>query len=161
VVVSQKLVQEINSLVGNVALVLGVDKQMPALAGESSKNIVVLRIKLNIVLVEVIKELLGSKNLGNLDELVGVGVSMEEGFLAEDHGCEHSSERPEIKRVVVFLVVDEQLGTLEVTGCDAYIVLSSGVVELGKTPIDQSQLYIISHIALSSFVDHIRTLRFS
>jgi len=36
--------------------------------------------------------------------------------------------------------LDEQLGALEVTGCDANVVLSALVIELGKTPIDQSQL---------------------
>lgn len=36
--------------------------------------------------------------------------------------------------------VDEQLGALEVTRCDSDVILSALVVELGKTPIDQSQL---------------------
>lgn len=84
-IISQKLVQEVNCFITDEALVLSVDKRGPRLAGESGENVIVLRIQLNVVLVQVLEELLGAKNLGNLDQLVGVAVSVEERLLAEDH----------------------------------------------------------------------------
>lgn len=65
---------------------------------------------------------------------------MEEWLLAKDHGREHGAETPHVQTVVVLLEINQQLWTLEVAGRDADVVLGAGVVELGKTPIDQAQL---------------------
>ncbi len=42
--------------------------------------------------------------------------------------------------VVVFLKVNEELGTLEVAGSNPDIVISFRMIELCKTPIDEPQL---------------------
>lgn len=65
---------------------------------------------------------------------------MEKWLLAENHGCEHGTKRPQVEGIVVFLVVHKQFGTLEVPRSYTDIVLSSGVVELSQTPINQPQL---------------------
>lgn len=70
VVISQQLVQEFDGVVCDKTLVLGCDKAMPGLLLETAKDVVVLRIQFNLVLVEVVEELVGSKNFGNLDQLV-------------------------------------------------------------------------------------------
>ena len=77
--------------------------------------------------------------------LIVVIVSVKERLLAEDERGEHAAETPHVERVVVVLVVDEQLGALEVTRRYSHVVLLAWVVELGQTPIDQSQLLIIQH----------------
>lgn len=68
--------------------------------------------------------------------LVVVIVSMKERLLAEDKTGEHAAETPHVERVVVVLVVDEQLGAFEIARCHAHVVLLAWVIELGQTPID-------------------------
>lgn len=139
-VVAQKLVKEINGLVTDETLVLCVDKREPRLPGETGEDIVVLRVQFNVILVQVLKELLGTKNLGDLDQLVRVATSVEERLLTEDHGCEHSTQGPHIQRIVVFLEINQQLGALEIPGCNTDVVFRALVVELSQTPINQTKL---------------------
>lgn len=113
---------------------------MPRLPGETGEDVVVLRVQFNVVLVQVLKELLGAKNLGDLDQLVRIATSVEERLLTEDHGCEHSTQGPHIQRIVVFLEINQQLGTLEIARCNADVVFRALVVELSQTPIDQTKL---------------------
>jgi hypothetical protein len=96
VVVTQKLVKEVNGIVADKTLVVGVDERVPWLLGVAAENVVVLSVKLNVVLVEVVKQVFGSKHLGNLDQLVRVAVSVEERFPPKDHRCEHCAQRPHI-----------------------------------------------------------------
>ncbi len=138
VIVAQQLVEEVNGLVGYEALVLRRDKAVPGLFLEAAEDVVVLGVELNFVLVEVLKELVGAKNLGNLDKLVGVALTVEEGLLAEDHGRKHGTETPHVKAVVVLLEVDKQFGPFKVTGCDSDVVFGSRVVELGQAPVDET-----------------------
>ena len=65
---------------------------------------------------------------------------MEEGLLAEDHGCEHGAQTPHVQAVIVLLEVDQQFWALEVTGRDSNIVFRARVVEFGETPVDKAQL---------------------
>lgn len=92
VVISQKLVQKVQRIVADESLVFRIDKMVPVLLRETSQNIIVLGVELNIILVKIIEQLLGPQDLGNLDELIRVGVSMEEWFFPENHGCEHGTE---------------------------------------------------------------------
>jgi hypothetical protein len=106
-VITEKFIQEIDSLVGNKTLILRIDEAVPVLLRESTKNIVVLRIKLNFILVEIIKQVFCSKHFGNLDELIRVAVSVEEWLFSENHGSKHSAQRPHIQRVIVLLEVNQ------------------------------------------------------
>lgn len=143
-VVAQQLVQEVDRLVTDESLVLGIDKAVPGLLLEAAEDVVVLRVQLNLVLVNVVKEVVGAQDLCDLDQLVRVAVAVEEGLLAEDHGRKHGAEAPHVQAVVVLLKVDEQLRPLEVARGDTDVVLGAGVVELGETPVDQSQLDAVS-----------------
>ena len=51
-------------------------------------------------------------------------------------------ERPNVKRVVVDLQVNQQLRALEVAGGDTHVVLLAEVVVLGEAPIDQAQFAV-------------------
>lgn len=84
VIIAKQLVQEINGRVRDKALVLWRHKFAPWLAGISSKNLIVVNIQLQIVLLQVSKQLVGAENTSNLDQLIVVVVSVEEGLLAED-----------------------------------------------------------------------------
>lgn len=107
VVVSQQLVKEVNSLVANKALVVGIDEAVPGLLLEASQDVVVLCVQLDLVLIQVVEQLVSAENLCDLDKLVRVGVAVEERLLAEDHGGEHGAQTPHIQTVVVFLEIDQ------------------------------------------------------
>ena len=139
-VVAQQLVQEIDRLIAYEALILRVDKAVPRLLGEAAKDVIVLLVQLDLVLVEIVEQVIGTQHLGDLDELVRVAVAVEEGLLAEDHGGEHGAEAPHVEAVVVLLEVDQQLGALEVARRDADVVLGARVVELGQAPVYQTEL---------------------
>lgn len=141
-VIAQELVQEINGLLADEPLVFSVDEAMPGLAGEAREDFIVLRIQLDLVLVQVLKQLLGTKDLGNLDQLVGVAVAVEEGLFAEDHRRKHRSQGPHVERVVVLLEIHQQFRALEVARCDSHIVLGAFVIELSQSPIDQTKLNV-------------------
>lgn len=107
--------------------------------GVLAEDVVEMRVELESVLLEVLHEVLGTEHLGDDDELVVVVLSLEEGLLLEDHGGEHGSGAPDVERVVVVDVVDEQLGPLEVARGDAHVVVLPRVVELGQAPVDELQ----------------------
>lgn len=140
VVVAEKLVQEVDSLVTDKSLVLGADKAMPRLLLETPEDVIVLRIELNLVLVEIVEKVISAEDLGDLDKLVGVALSVEERLLSEDHGGEHGSQTPHVQAVIVLLEVHQQFWSLEVAGCDANIVFGARVVELSQAPVDETQL---------------------
>src|SRR6266480_4816860 len=96
-VVSQKLVQEVNGIIAHKTLVFGVDEAMPTLLRKAAENVVILRVELDIISVQVVKEIFCAQHFCNLDELVRVAVAMEEGLFAEYHGCEHGTQRPHVE----------------------------------------------------------------
>ena len=139
-VIAEQFVEEIKGFITDEALIFWSNERVPWLARESRQNLIVLGIQFNVVLIEILKERLGSKNLGNLHQLIRVTVSVEERLLAEDHRGKHSTERPHVQRVVILLEVNKKLWALEVSRRNTDIILGALVVEFGKTPINQTQL---------------------
>ena len=113
-IIPQQLIQKINSIIANKPLILTIDKSMPALLWEPSQDIVILRIKLDIVLVQVVEQILRAQHFRNFDQLITIRIPMEERLFSENHAREHGSQRPHIQAVVVLLKVDQQLGAFEV-----------------------------------------------
>ena len=113
-------------------LVLRIDEFGPWLSWNRvlRKQVFIVGVKRETILVQVGVELLSAEHLGDFDELIVVVTSLEERFALEDHACKHAAERPDIKRVVIGLQINEQLGPLEVSGSDAHIILLAWVVEL-------------------------------
>lgn len=142
VVISQQLIQEVDSLVAHKPLVLSSDEAVPRLPGEPADDVVVLGVELYLVLVQVIEEVIGAEDLCDFDKLIRVALAMEEGFLSEDHGREHGPKAPHVQAVVVLLKIDEQLGALEISTRHTYVILSSRMVELRQSPVDETQLKI-------------------
>lgn len=146
VVVSQQLVKEVNGFVSDEALVLRVDKAVPRLLLETPEDVIVLSIKLNFILVEVVEEIIGSQDLGDLDQLIRIAVTVEERLLAENHRGKHGAQAPHVKAVVVLLEINQQLRSFEVSRRHTDIVLRARVVELGQTPVDETQLGQVSNL---------------
>lgn len=84
-IISQKLVQKVQCIVTDESLILCIDKLVPVFSGKSSKDVIVLCVELDIVLVKVIEQFFSSQNLGDLDELIRVGVSVEKWLFSENH----------------------------------------------------------------------------
>ena len=91
-IVSEEFVKKVDGLWANEALIVSVHKALPRFLGESAEDVVVLSVKLDVIFVEVFKELVGTKNLGDLDQLVRVTVSVKKRFFSEDHGREHGAQ---------------------------------------------------------------------
>lgn len=98
-------------------------------------------LQLDIVFVEIGKELLCAEGLGDLLELVVVVAALEERLLLEDHASHHHPQRPNIQRIVVVLIGDQQLGPLEIPRTHSHVVVLFGKVELAEAPIDDLQLH--------------------
>lgn len=143
VVVPQHPVEQVDRLIGHQLVILGRDELGPRLALVLTQDVVVVRVQLQLVLVDVGEQFLSAQDFGNFYELVIVVLTLEKGFLLEYHAGEHAAERPNVQRVIIDLQVDEELGALEIAGGDAHIVLLSRVVELGQTPVDEAQLAIL------------------
>lgn len=105
-IIPQQLIQEVDRLVTDKSLILRVDETVPGLLLKATKNVVVLRIQLNLILVQVVEQIVGSQDLGNLHKLVRVAVAMEKRLLAENHRGKHGTKAPHVQAVVVFLEID-------------------------------------------------------
>lgn len=66
-IVSQQLVEEVDGVVADEALVVGVDERVPGLLGISRQDVVVLLVELDVVLVEVVEQVLCAEHLCDLD----------------------------------------------------------------------------------------------
>ena len=139
-IVTQEFVEEINSLIADEPLIIGINEAVPGLLLEAAENVIVLSIELNLILVQVVEQVIGTQDLGDLDQLVAVRVAMEERLFAEDHGREHRSETPHVQAVVVLLEINQELWALEIAGSHAHVVLGARMVELGQTPVDKPKL---------------------
>ena len=70
-----------------------------------SEEIIILCIEFDVVFLNILKQLVCSKDLGDFDELIIIIVTMEERFLAEDHRSKHGSKGPHIKGVVYVSII--------------------------------------------------------
>lgn len=142
VVVAEHLAQQIQGFLGNELVVLSGDELLPGLAGLLADDVVVVAVQCHVVLLNVREQVVCAQNLRDLDKLIVVVLTLKEWLLLEDHSCEHASKGPNVKRVVIDLEVDQKLGSLEVPGGDAHIVLLAWMVEFRETPVDESQLAV-------------------
>mmetsp|Transcript_21970 Transcript_21970/g.54127 ORF Transcript_21970/g.54127 Transcript_21970/m.54127 type:complete len:291 (+) Transcript_21970:147-1019(+) len=139
VVVAQALIQKVERLRRHKVLVVAGHKRVPALTRVAPQDAVVVAVELHIVLVQVRVEVVGAEHLRDLDKLIVVVVTMEEGLFPENHSRKHGPKAPHVERVVILPVVDEQLRALEVARCHPHVVLSSRTIKLGEPPVNQSK----------------------
>ena len=128
-IIPQQLIQKIHRIITHKPLIIRRDIRMPRLLRKAAQNIIILRIELDIVLVQVIEQVFRAEDLSNLHQLIRITIPVEKGLLAENHAREHGTQAPHVEAVVVLLEIDEQLGAFEVAAGDADVVLGAGVVE--------------------------------
>ena len=97
-------------------------------------------IQVNFIALEIIMQSFSSQHLRYFNELVVVVLSLEEGLSLEHHPCEHAAQAPNVKCVVVCLMINQQLWSFEVARGHSHIILLIGMVELSETPVDQPHL---------------------
>ena len=91
-IVSQKLVQEVDGLLGNQVLVLAMSEPVPTLLRVSAEDIVEPDVEVDGIFIDVVVELFCSQNSHYLHQLVVVVVALEEWFLPEDHASHHTAQ---------------------------------------------------------------------
>ena len=118
------------------------------------------------VATHVFNEVLRAHRVNYLDQLIVVVRALEEGVHFKEETSEGASHSPHIQRVVVLLVLDEQLGAFVVAGGHTHVVVILGLVKVGQPPIDQSQVSVIVvdydverlHVAVHDAM-HVRVLK--
>lgn len=146
---TEKLVQEIQGFLAAEVLVFLRDELRPILPRVAPENVIELGIQSQLVLVQVLLQTVGPEDFRDLDQLIIVVPSVEEGMHDEDHPREHASGAPHVQTVVVVSHVHQQLRTLEITTRDPNIVLLLRMIELRQSPIDDPEdppLVIDHHI---------------
>jgi hypothetical protein len=69
-IISKEFVKEIDRFVADEALVVGINERVPGLSRVAREYFIILRVELDVVLIQVLKELLGSQYLGDLHQLI-------------------------------------------------------------------------------------------
>ena len=87
-------------------------------------------------------QVVGTHDLRDPDQLIVVIMAMKKRLFLEHHTRQRAPQTPQIQTVVIILVVDQKLGSLEVPGSNSHIVLLVRVVKLGEAPIDEPQLSV-------------------
>lgn len=140
VIVDQHFTEKVESLFVHQVLVARRNELPPRLLCVSSEDVIVVAVESDVVLIAVGVEVISSKDFSDLDQLVLVVFSLEEGLLEEDHSSEHAAETPDVQRVVVGLQIDQEFRSLEVSGGHSHVVLLTGMVVFSETPVDESEL---------------------
>ena len=137
-IITQQFVKKVDCIITDESLIVGIDESMPALLWKATKNIIVLRIKLDVVLVEIVEQVFRAEDLRNLHQLIAVAIAVKEWLLSKDHACKHRAKTPHIEAVVMLLEIYQKLRTLEISAGDANIVFGASMVEFCKTPVNES-----------------------
>lgn len=80
-------------------LILSRDELLPRLFGMTAQDAIKVGVQFKMVRVQIVEQLLGAQNLGNLHELVVVVMAVEEGLLAEDHSGEYAAQTPHVEGI--------------------------------------------------------------
>ena len=85
VVVFEEVVQEVHAFRGDQVGILRVGELVPGAAGMAPHQTLQLGVQLYPILAQVVVQLISAQHLGNLDKLVVVVVTVEEGLLPKHH----------------------------------------------------------------------------
>mmetsp|Transcript_13472 Transcript_13472/g.36199 ORF Transcript_13472/g.36199 Transcript_13472/m.36199 type:complete len:259 (+) Transcript_13472:1393-2169(+) len=146
-VVTKHTIEQVDDFRRDQVFILRIDKLVPVLAAMRAYRTFQSSIKDKTVLVQVLVQICGAKHSRNFHQLVLIVGAAEEWFALENHSRQHTSEAPDVERVVVILQIDEQLGSFEVARSNAHVVLFVRMVKLGQTPINNSDfsLRVVNH----------------
>lgn len=96
-VVTQHLAKQVDGLLSDQLVVSRGDELVPGLAWVVAQDVVVVRVQLHVVLLNIGEQLVSTKHLRDLHQLVVVVLALEEGLLLEDHTGEHAAQGPNVE----------------------------------------------------------------
>ena len=69
-IIAQQLVEKVDGVIADKALVFRVDEAVPILLREPPKDIIILCIKFDVIFVKILEQIVSAQNLSNFDELI-------------------------------------------------------------------------------------------
>ena len=146
-VVHKHFTQQIQCLRTDTLMILLIDEGLKRRLLTVLEQWCTLRRQVEFVLPHVIFKVLHSHHVHDPRQLVVVVTPLEESVDAEQHTGKGAPKRPNIERVVILLIVDEQLRSLVIARGDTHIVFLVWLVEVGQTPINQTQVsaVVVNH----------------
>lgn len=129
VVVPEHHAEKFKGLVADESCVLLINELVPWLTWVLRKDLIVVSVKRQIVLIQIGKEIISSENFRDLHELIVVVSTLEERFLFENDTSKHATKGPNIKGVIISLVINEKLGSFEVATSHTDVVLLTWVIK--------------------------------
>jgi len=123
------------------------DETVPRFTSLACEQLKERSIKGKIVLHKELYKIISTKDTNNLNKLIAIITTMEEGLTTEDDSSEHTTKRPHIQTVVIVLKINKKLWTFEVTRGNTDIVECAWEIKLCKSPVDktQSTTLVIDH----------------
>jgi hypothetical protein len=91
-IISQQLIEKVQSMLAHESLIIRIDETLPRLLGKSAKDVVVLCVQLNIVSIQVLEQVVSPEHFRNLDQLIRIRIAVKEGLFPEDHRGEHGAQ---------------------------------------------------------------------
>lgn len=88
-------------------------------------------------------------------------MALEEGLLFKNHARHHAARAPYIERILVQGIVNEQLRALVVARGDSHVVGLLWEVELGESPVDESELpiFVVNYNIVGLYISVHNSLR--
>jgi len=99
--------------------------------------------EVELVSAKIFFKVVSSHYADNASHLVIVVTSLEEGVDVEKHSSESTSQRPDIKRVVVLAVFHQELRAFVISASDTYVILSVRLVKVSQSPVDNTEVSLL------------------
>ena len=138
-VVAQHLFQQIKGLLARRVLVGLRHETSPRYLGVLSQILLEKARNRNVIGAHALDERACPQHLYYLQKLILVVSAPEERVLLQDHFSQSAPCRPNVQRIVVLGVLNQQLGALVESGCHAHVVGLVRDVKFGEAPVNQSK----------------------
>jgi hypothetical protein len=77
--------------------------------------VVIVGVKFNAVLLTVIDNFFGADQLSNLEELILIVYSFEQGLPEKSHTAQHTAHTPDVQGIVIVTVPNKKFRGLEIS----------------------------------------------
>lgn len=100
-----------------------------------------------LVFSDIVHKIWCPHELSNFDELVIIVISLKHWIFLKYHVAHCASQWPDIQRVIVVKIIDQQLRPFIVSRSDSYIVRFFWYIVFGESPVNDSQLskFMVNH----------------
>ena len=142
-IVDEHLIQEIDSIRGDSAVVVHVNKGFKGHCVCVLNQLHELLWHVEAVFPHVVLQVLSAHYINDFYQLIVVVSSFKERICLEHETSQRASDRPHVQRIVVFLVFYKKFRSLVIATCNPNIVFVFRLVEVCQSPIDQTQISLV------------------